>query len=181
MGRAVEGAAYGCPARVVSLPAGHQYQCPTMSRFACAEVQQGAVQINIRSVTRFRTKVFILYSKIQSGKEDGKLTIAMKCCQSCAAEVHGWPAPAMRKRSRMLKVRLRVARRSSPSMSANDQDHCQRVKSLFAEGEQGADQTQSNLWTITTFRAKLVIITRAEGGKEDVSLTIKQPSPKLRG
>lgn len=177
----LKSAAYGCSARNIALEACERSVSMLMRRYAYAEGQQGAVQFNIRSVTRFRTKVFILYSKIQSGKEDGKLTIAMKCCQSCAAEVHGWPAPAMRKRSRMLKVRLRVARRSSPSMSANDQDHCQRVKSLFAEGEQGADQTQSNLWTITSFRAKLVIITRAEGGKEDVSLTIKQPSPKLRG
>lgn len=81
----------------------------------------------------------------------------------------------------MLKVRLTFAQRSSPLISANNQYHCQRVKSLFAEGEQGADRTQSNLWTVTSFWPKLVIITRAEGGKEDVSLTIKQPSPKLRG
>ena len=81
----------------------------------------------------------------------------------------------------MLKVRLTFAQRSSPLISANNQYHCQRVKSLFAAGVQGAGRTQSNRWSVTGFWPKFVIVSRAEGGKEDVSLTIKQPSPKLRG
>lgn len=57
--RAVEGAAYGCPARGVSMPASHQYQCLPMSQVTHAEGQQGAVQIGkmvCLSTTRARSE-----------------------------------------------------------------------------------------------------------------------------
>lgn len=81
----------------------------------------------------------------------------------------------------MMMVLLTIAQRPLPLMSASYQYHCQRVKLIFAEGEQCAGQTQSNLWSVTSFRPKLFIITRAEGGKEDASLTIMMPTPKLHG
>lgn len=108
--RTVDDAAYGCPARVISMPASHQYQCPPMSQDTHAEGQQGAVGIGkmvCLSTTRALSEGFVLiYAGLRRGKGIDVLTI------ETGVVTVAWRSNGHSRNRGWLKTRLTVTQRA---------------------------------------------------------------------